>query len=140
MHRNQVRTVIGMTAAVFAIGALLAAQPAWSGPSCCAPPKGAAAVRPAQAQTEKGVQKATVVIDGGYTPATVSVKVGKPVQLTFLRREASGCGNVVRFPDLKLERTLKTGEKAVVTFTPKKAGTTHFTCGMGMYRGQVVAK
>ncbi len=60
--------------------------------------------------------------------------------MTRQASEESGCGDVVRFPGLGIERTLKTGQKTVVTFTPKKAGTTAFTCGMGMYRGQVVAR
>jgi len=80
------------------------------------------------------------VIDGGYQPATVTVKAGRPVQLTFFRKEKTGCGDVVQFPTLGVKRTLKTGEKAVVSFTPSKPGTVPFTCGMSMYRGQVVVK
>jgi plastocyanin domain-containing protein len=95
---------------------------------------------PATSTASGNIQRATVVINGGYTPSTVAVKAGRPVQLTFLRKEQSGCGEVVEFPTLGLKRTLKTGEKAVVAFTPKKAGTIPFTCGMKMYRGQVVAK
>lgn len=110
------------------------------GQGCCAPPTKSAGTRPVQARTENGVQKATITIDGGYTPAAIAVKAGKPVQLTFIRKETSGCGNVVRFPGLNIERTLAAGEKTVVTFTPKKSGTTAFTCGMGMYRGEAVAK
>lgn len=137
---NQVRMVFGMAAALLTTGAILAAQPVWSGPSCCGPQAMAPAAQPVQARHDNGVQKATVVIDGGYRPAVVTVKAGRPVQLTFVRREKSGCGNVVRFPGLNIERTLKTGQKTVVAFTPKKAGAVAFTCGMGMYKGQVVAK
>ena len=137
MNRN---TLSGLAAAVAAAGAFFSLSlAARAGQDCCAPAAQGAA-QPVQARPEKGVQKATVVINGGYSPATVAVKAGRPVQITFVRKEASGCGNVVRFPGLNVERTLKTGEKTVVTFTPKKAGTTAFTCGMGMYRGQVVAK
>jgi len=86
------------------------------------------------------VLRATVVIDGGYTPATVKVKVGQPVELTFERREKGGCGSEVRFATVNVSRTLKTGEKAVITFTPQKAGNYSFSCAMGMYQGQVVAQ
>jgi plastocyanin domain-containing protein len=96
----------------------------------------AAPAKPAAAKA----QTATVVIDGGYAPATVTVKAGQPVQLTFIRKEKEGCGEEVQFPTLNLKRTLKPGEKAVVTFTPKKAGDIPFTCGMKMYEGKVVAK
>lgn len=86
------------------------------------------------------VQRATVVIDGGYQPAAVRVKAGRPVQLTFVRKEKTGCGDVVQFPTLGVKRTLKTGEKSVVSFTPTKPGTVPFTCGMGMYKGAVLVK
>lgn len=86
------------------------------------------------------VQKATVVIDGGYSPAKLNVKAGRPVQLTFVRKGTDGCGEVVQFPSLKLKRTLKKGEKTTVTFTPTKSGPLHFTCGMEMYRGQLVVR
>jgi YHS domain-containing protein len=100
--------------------------------------KMASAASPETAKQEGSVQRATIVIDGGYSPATVSVKAMRPVQLTFIRKEMSGCGDVVEFPSLGLKRSLKTGQKAVVTFTPKKAETVAFTCGMNMYRGQVI--
>lgn len=138
MNRN---TVSGLAAAVAAAGAFFSLSlAARAGQDCCAPAAKGAAAQPVQARPDKGVQKATVVINGGYSPATVAVKAGKPVQITFVRKEANGCGNVVRFPGLNVERTLKTGEKTVVTFTPKKAGNIPFTCGMGMYRGQVVVR
>jgi YHS domain-containing protein/plastocyanin len=86
------------------------------------------------------LQQATIVIDGAYQPASVAVKAGRPVAITFIRKETTGCGDVLAFPSLGLKRALKTGEKTVVTFTPKKAGTISFTCGMSMYRGQVIVK
>lgn len=95
---------------------------------------------PAKAKQAPTLQRTTIVIDHGYEPATVTVKAGQPVELTFLRKEKSGCGEVVQLKDLGLKRTLKPGEKAVVTFTPKKAGTIAFTCGMSMYQGKVVVK
>jgi YHS domain-containing protein len=86
------------------------------------------------------VQRATIVVDGGYAPTTIRVSAGRPVQLTFVRKEASGCGDVVQFPTLGLTRTLVSGQETVIAFTPRKAGTVPFTCGMSMYRGQVIVK
>lgn len=139
MNRKSIPAAIAATAVLAAAGAILFGQDAHAGQDCCAPAK-SAGTKPVQARMEKGVQKATVTIDGGYRPAAITVKAGRPVELTFVRQEQSGCGNVVRFPGLNVERTLKTGEKSVVTFTPKKPGTIPFTCAMGMYRGQVVAQ
>jgi hypothetical protein len=96
---------------------------------------------PAKAVTSKaGVQRATVVIDGGYKPSTVRVTAGKPVELTFVRREKVGCGDTVVIPSLKQRFSLKTGQSRKISFTPKKNQTVAFTCGMSMYSGQVVAK
>jgi hypothetical protein len=90
------------------------------------------------ARSANGVQRATVVIDGGYTPATLNVKAGQPVELTFVRKEKFGCGDVVQIPALKLKtRSLKTGEKATLSFTPQQAGLLRFTCGMDMYDGKI---
>jgi plastocyanin domain-containing protein len=120
---------MSQTRTLFAVSAVLAAvimltRPAW----------------PAKPAESKTIQRATVVIDGGYNPSTIAVKAGQPVQLTFLRKEQTGCGDVVQFPTLGLKRSVKTGGRAVITFTPRKAGAIPFTCGMKMYRGQVVAK
>lgn len=134
--------------------ALLAAAPfafaqgpnsAQSPMRCCAPPSSATAQAPksdaaAKTDARSGVQKATVTIDGGYSPASVSVKAGKPVEITFIRKSKSGCDGDVVFPGLNIKRSIKPGETAVVKFTPKKSGTIAYTCGMGMYKGQVVAK
>jgi YHS domain-containing protein len=95
---------------------------------------------PAAPAARGAVQKATVVIDGEYQPGRVTVKAGKPVELTFVRREKAGCGEVVQFPSLGIKRTLKPGETAVIRFTPRRAGTIPFTCGMKMYKGQVAAR
>jgi hypothetical protein len=96
--------------------------------------------RAAAERSEEGVQRATVEIDGRYQPGKISVVAGKPVELTFVRREKVGCGGVVRFPGLRLQKQLEPGESAVVRFTPGRPGRYAFTCGMGMYRGEVTAR
>ena len=107
-----------------------------SGMSCCARKDGAA--QPTEAKQSKDVQRATVTINGGYEPATINVKAGKPLTLTFVSKGES-CANAVSIPSLKQSFTLKNGEKKSITVTPKK-GTTTFSCAMGMYEGKVVAK
>ena len=86
-----------------------------------------------------GVQKATIVVDNGFSPATVTVKAGRPVQLTFDVKHRA-CATSVKFGTLKLNKTLVEGKKAVVTFTPKKAGTYGFACPMNMMKGSVIVK
>jgi hypothetical protein len=86
------------------------------------------------------VQRATVVVDGKYQPAQVAVKVGRPVELTFIRKERSGCGSEVLIPSLKLKRALGVGSKTTITFTPAKRGKLAFSCGMGMYQGEILVR
>lgn len=101
-------------------------------------PGTAVAAKPAA--KSPNVQRATIVIDGEYQPGQVRVRAGRPVELTFVLKEQAGCGEVLQFPSLKLKRTLRPGEKTRVAFTPQKSGTIAFTCGMNMYRGQVLVQ
>lgn len=115
-----------------------------SGKSCCgemmAMQSGHDMEKPVVAKMVKGVQKATVTIDNGmYMPAVISVSKGKPVELTFKAGKSPGCGRTVVFKSLKISKEV--GSKPVVVkFTPKRAGTIAFTCGMGMFDGKVVVR
>lgn len=82
--------------------------------------------------------KATVVIDGSYKPSTIHASVGQPVELTFVRKEKSGCGDILVFDSLHIRKTIKSGAKVVIRFTPKKAGDISFHCGHGMYKGTIM--
>ena len=98
------------------------------------------AQRPAAvAVATAGPQEATIAVQGGYSPAVVRVQAGRPVRLTFDRRETSGCSEEVVFPDFAVRRFLPAHERTVVEVTPPAPGTYEFTCGMGMLRGRLVA-
>lgn len=94
---------------------------------------------PAKGGPTTKVQKVTVKVDGTYSPALVNVKAGQPVEITFIKGKNVGCGGTVVFKSLGITKELK-GEKTVVAFTPKKAGSIAFTCPMGMYEGSVAVK
>ena len=81
-----------------------------------------------------------IVVDGGYSPATLKVKAGAPVRLIFDRRDKGACSDEVVFPDFGVRRFLPTGEKTTIEITPPKAGRYEFTCGMSMHRGAIVAE
>lgn len=89
-------------------------------------------------KTSKGVQKATILVDNGFSPSTIHVKAGRPVQLTFDTKHKA-CISSVNFPGLKLTKDLTDGKKTVFTFTPKK-GSYAFACPMRMMTGKVIAK
>ena len=86
------------------------------------------------------VQQVTVMLPAGYKSGVVTVKAGKPVALTFRLMKDAGCGNEVAVPAAKWRKTLKVGENATVTFTPKKSGPLAFACGMGMMKGTLTVK
>ncbi len=91
-----------------------------------------------RAQTVGSVQEVTVRIEGTYQPDRITVQAGMPVRLKFDRQENVGCSDHVVFPDLQINQELPAYKTTVVEFTPPKAGTYSFACGMNMYRGQLV--
>ncbi len=94
----------------------------------------------AATQDTAGRHEVTIVVRGGYEPATIRVQAGAPVRLRFDRQETSGCSEEVVFPDFNIRRFLPAHEQTVVEVTPPTAGTYEFTCGMGMLHGRVVAE
>jgi len=87
-----------------------------------------------------GVQQASVVVKGGYTPDVIIVKVGKPVRLVFERRESSPCSERVIFKDFDVSKLLPEGEKVPIEFTPDKPGEYEFGCQMGMFKGRLIVE
>ena len=87
-----------------------------------------------------GRQEITVVVRGGYEPATIRVKAGSPVRLRFDRQETSGCSEEVVFPDFGVRKYLPANEQTLLEITAPTAGTYEFTCGMSMLRGRLIAE
>src|SRR5574338_128945 len=88
--------------------------------------------------TGSGIQEIPIVVNGGYAPATIALKSGRPVRLLFDRRDQGNCTEKVVLPDFGLRRFLPTGAITPVEFTPEQPGTYEFTCGMGMVRGKLI--
>jgi plastocyanin domain-containing protein len=81
-----------------------------------------------------------IIVNGGYSPATVKVKAGKLVRLVFDRRDTGACSDEVVFPDFGIRRFIPTGQKTTIEITPALPGRYEFTCGMSMHRGAIVAE
>ena len=75
----------------------------------------------------------------GFSRTSISTEVGSPLTLIFTRRTTEGCGSKVVFPSLGITKDLPVGKAVTVKFTPKQEGTISFACGMGMYKGSIVA-
>ena len=97
--------------------------------------------KPGKPSAAPHVQTANVrVNDSGFSPATVSLKAGVPARVTFTRTSKDTCATSVVIPEYKVKKDLPLGKPVVVSFTPKKAGTYSFACGMNMVKGSVVVR
>jgi len=79
------------------------------------------------------------VTDKGYTPSTIEAKAGQPLTLVFKRTTENTCGEEVVFPEHKIRRKLPLNEEVSVELSPRENERIAFTCGMGMYKGSIVA-
>ncbi len=93
-----------------------------------------------KAQVENGVQKITVTVDGGYHPETIQLAKGIPAEITFDRKDPSGCLSQVTFKAFDILEDLPLGEKTTIRFTPEQAGKFDYSCGMGMIYGHYTVK
>ena len=96
--------------------------------------------RAAMVRMGQGIQEGTITVLGGYSPAVLKVQRGTPVRLTFDRQETSSCSEEIVFPDFGIRQYLPAHQKTTVEFTPDKAGTFDFTCGMSMLRGRLIVE
>jgi len=87
-----------------------------------------------------GVQEVQIAVKGGYAPATIRLRAGQPARLVFDRQETNSCSEEVVLGDFGIRRFLPAFEETVIEFTPERAGTYEFTCGMGMLRGRIVVE
>lgn len=76
----------------------------------------------------------------GYQPAALTLRRGVPAKITFVRRVAATCGTQIVLPDYGIKRDLPLDVPVVVEFTPAKAGTFSFACGMGMLKGSIIVR
>jgi plastocyanin domain-containing protein len=100
----------------------------WKGESVAARPGGG------------GIQEVDVTVKGGYQPASIVVKAGRPLRLNFTRRESSLCGEEVVLPEFGKRAHLPENKTVAIEVTPREPGEYEFTCGMNMYKGKLIAE
>lgn len=102
----------------------------------------AVAISGAGSKTTEGAeeQSATIVVHGGYSPASIRVRAGRPIRLTFDRQETSSCSEEIVFPDFGVRKFLPANEQTTLVVTPPTPGTYEFTCGMSMLHGRLIAE
>src|SRR5262249_23772207 len=80
------------------------------------------------------------VSHAGFEPASLNIPAGQALKVAFTRDSGPNCGSEVVFPSLAIRRPLPLGATVVVELPAQPAGEIRFGCGMGMYRGMIVAK
>ena len=87
-----------------------------------------------------GVQEVDVTVRGGYQPAAIVAKAGRPLRLNFTRRESTPCGEEVVLPEFGRRAHLPENRTVAVEIVPGEPGVYEFTCGMNMYKGRLIVE
>ena len=87
-----------------------------------------------------GVQEVDVIVKGGYQPASIVAKAGRPLRLNFTRRESTMCGEEIVLPEFGKRAHLPEGQPVVIEITPGAPGVYEYTCGMNMYKGKLIVE
>jgi len=92
-------------------------------------------------RTAQKVQNIRInVTQNGYRPESFRLKKGIPARITFIRTTEDDCGKEIVIPAYGIKRELPLNKPVTVRFTPRKAGTFGFACGMDMLRGKIIVQ
>lgn len=95
----------------------------------------------AVARIENGVQKIDLrAMSYGYNLPRITVKKGIPVEISFSADARAGCGRQIVFRDFGVNVIAQGDQTQVIRFTPEKAGTFEYACGMRMFVGQLIVQ
>lgn len=78
-----------------------------------------------------------IVENGVYQPSQIQLSSGKPHDLIFLRKDASGCSETLLIPELEISETLPLNKRTTVHVPSLAPGEYAFHCQMQMYKGLV---
>lgn len=79
-----------------------------------------------------------IIVEGGYTPETISIPKGKTTKINFIRKDPNSCLEEVVIGDFKIRKTLPLNQKVTIELTPQTSGEFTYSCGMGMYHGKII--
>ena len=85
-------------------------------------------------------QNATIVVNGGYSPATVVLKKGVPAEINFDMQDSTACLSHVVFEQLGVNKDLTKQKITTVKIPTDKAATYNYACGMDMFHGKEIVK
>lgn len=96
--------------------------------------------RTGTAQVAGNGQTARVIVNGGYSPATVVLKKGIPAKINFEMHDSTECLSHVVFEQLGVNKDLTKQKTTSIQIPTDKRGTFNFACGMDMFHGKVIVK
>ncbi|MFG2873631.1 sulfite exporter TauE/SafE family protein [Streptomyces sp. NPDC048337] len=132
-----VTAVIVLGVAVWTLTSGLRLGGWWPSP---APPAAASAPgeRAQTVTTANGTQTITVQArTNSYAPASITAAAGVPTRLVVATRGTNGCVRSFVVPDRGVQEVLPVTGDTVIDLGTPKAGVLAFTCGMGMYGGEI---
>lgn len=86
------------------------------------------------------VDSIDIIVDGGYSPNTISIPQDKMTKINFIRRDPSSCLEDVVISDFKIRKNLPLNQKVSIEITPMKKGEFTISCGMNMFHGKIIVK
>ncbi len=89
------------------------------------------------AAQKPGVVKIEVT-DEGFSPSSVTLSPGAPVELEFLRTTDETCAHSVAFPELGIREPLALNKPVLVKVPASQRRSLVFQCGVGDHRSAVV--
>lgn len=92
-----------------------------------------------EAKIPDGALKITVTKDG-FTPEEITFKKGMPLKLAFFRADEENCADQIVFKELNITRNLPAGQVVLVDIPTEQEKVFTFTCGMNMYKGQIIVQ
>lgn len=78
-----------------------------------------------------------IIVDGGYSPNTISIPKNKTTKINFTRKDPSTCLEEVVLSEFKIRKYLPLNKKVSIEITPQKTGEYPFSCGMSMFHGKI---
>jgi sulfite exporter TauE/SafE/copper chaperone CopZ len=107
-------------------------------PAPAAPPSAPAAAGPQASAPQPRAAYQTIemdVVTTGFSPNRFTLTKGVPVHWVIDGKEITNCNKRIVVPSLALEFDVKPGAQTI-EFTPREAGVIHWSCWMGMLRGE----
>jgi plastocyanin domain-containing protein len=87
-----------------------------------------------------GAVVAITADEQGFHPASLKAAAGRPLRLEFKRTSDQTCATEVVFPALKIRRELPLDKPVAIDVAMPASGSIEFACGMGMFKGAIVAE